>query len=153
MTDKDPIFYMKKALEQAHIAFEHAEVPVGAIMVYQGEIIASAYNRREEKKDPLAHAEILVIAKAAEKLSTRRLTGCTLYVTLEPCPMCAGALLMAQIDQCVFGAYDSRQGCCGSIYNVAEDPAFYHHTVLIGGVLEKESQELLQRFFAQRREE
>lgn len=143
--------YMEKALELANTAKLQGEIPVGAVVVYQGKIIGTGYNRREKEQSPTAHAEILAIEEAAKTLQSRRLTGCSLYVTLEPCPMCAGAMIMAQINQCFFGAYDQQQGCCGSIYNLPEDPAFYHRCPITGGIKEKEAQALLQDFFALKR--
>ena len=111
-----------------------------------------AHNERETTGDPTAHAEVLVIREAAKMLGSRRLTGCTLYVTLEPCPMCAGALVMAGLDSCYFGAKDERQGCAESVYALTMDPAFYHRLPCIGGLLEEEAAELLRRFFLERRE-
>lgn len=140
--------YMQLALEEAKK--DKNEVPVGAIIIKDGCIIAAAHNERENG-DPFAHAEMLAMRKAAQILGDRRLSGCTMYVTLEPCPMCAGAMVMAQLDKCVFGAYDERQGCCGSVYMLPEDPAFFHRTQCIGGVLEKECAEVLQSFFEKKR--
>ncbi len=148
MIDDD---FMREAIKEGKIAFSKGEVPVGAVLVHQNSIIARGHNLREEKQSPLAHAEMLVIEEGAKILKTRRLQDCILYVTLEPCPMCAGALLMSQVKTCIFGAYDRRQGCCGSIYSICEDPAFYHQTSVIGGVMEKECKELLQTFFAKKR--
>ena len=102
------------------------DVPVGAVVVKDGQVIAAAHNMREAEKDPFAHAEMLAMRQACRVLGDRRLKGCTLYVTLEPCPMCAGAMVMAELDACVFGAYDPRQGCCGSVYDLPHDPAFFH---------------------------
>ena len=141
-------FFMKEALKEA--ALDAQEVPVGAIIVKDGEIIARAHNERKEDR-PFAHAEMLAMERACEKLGVRRLHGCTLYVTLEPCPMCAGGMIMAEIENCCFGAYDLRQGCCGSVYSLPEDPAFYHRVKCIGGVLEEECSRLLQDFFKARR--
>lgn len=128
------------------------EVPVGAVIVKDGQIIAAAHNERETA-GPLAHAEMLAIQRAFLVIGERRLHGCTLYVTLEPCPMCAGGILMAELDRCVFGAYDEKQGCCGSIYAIPEDPAFSHSVPCIGGVMEAECANLLRHFFEQRRNE
>ena len=143
---------MRLALEEAQKAFEQNEIPVGAVIARNGEVIAAAHNLREQMGDPTAHAEVLVIREAAKKLGSRRLTGCTLYVTLEPCPMCAGALVMAGLDSCYFGAKDERQGCAESVYALTMDPAFYHRLPCIGGLLEEEAAELLRRFFLERRE-
>ena len=143
---------MRLALEEAQKAFEQNEIPVGAVIARNGEVIAAAHNLREQLSDPTAHAEVLVIREAAKMLGSRRLTGCTLYVTLEPCPMCAGALVMAGLDSCYFGAKDERQGCAESVYALTMDPAFYHRLPCIGGLLEEEAAELLRRFFLERRE-
>lgn len=143
---------MQLALREAKKAMEEGEIPVGAVVTKNGQIVACAHNLREKLKDPTAHAEILAIRKAAEKLGTRRLDGCTLYVTLEPCPMCAGALVMASIEKCFFAARDERQGCAESIYSLTNDPAFYHRLPCIGGLMELEAAELLQKFFAEKRQ-
>ena len=140
--------YMRQALEEAGKASD--EVPVGAVVVWQDQIIARAHNERESA-GPFAHAEMLAMERACRVLGSRRLHGCTLYVTLEPCPMCAGAMIMAELDACVFGAYDARQGCCGSVYSLPADPAFYHAVRCCGGVLEKECQALLREFFQKKR--
>lgn len=143
--------YMRMALEEAKLAAAEGEVPVGAVIVRGDEILAASHNRREQAKDPTAHAEILAIREAAAKLGSRRLTGCTLYVTLEPCPMCAGALVMAQLDTCYFGVNDERQGCVESVYAIPQDPAFYHRVRCAGGLLEDECKALMQTFFTTRR--
>lgn len=140
---------MREALSEAAKCGE--DVPVGAVVVYQDRIIARAHNERENGGGPFAHAEMLAMQRAAEVLGTRRLHGCKLVVTLEPCPMCAGALVMAQPDECVFGAYDPKQGCCGSVYDLPHDPAFSRHVPCIGGVLEEECAEMLRAFFAEKR--
>lgn len=142
---------MREALKEAALALELGEVPVGAVMARGGEIIARAHNERETGGDPTAHAEVLAIRRAAQALGTRRLDGCTLYVTLEPCPMCAGAIVMARIGEVVFGAYDDRAGCCGSLYALTEDAAFGTATPCSGGLLEAECRALLERFFAAKR--
>ena len=142
---------MREALAEAQKAFDEGEIPVGAVMARGGEIIARAHNLREQTGDPTAHAEVLAIREAAKVLGGRRLSDCTLYVTLEPCPMCAGAMVMACLDKCYFGARDDRQGCCESVYALPMDPAFYHRVPCIGGLMEAEAAELLKRFFAQRR--
>jgi len=143
--------YMRKALLQAQLAKTEGEVPVGAVIVSEGRILSACHNLRETLQDPTAHAEMLAIREAARVLGRRRLSGCTLYVTLEPCPMCAGAILMANLDACFFAAYDPLQGCCGSVYDIPRDPAFSHQTQIIGGILEEETSLLLKDFFAQRR--
>ena len=150
MENKD-IQFMKVALSLASEAFEIGEIPVGALVVdSNGEIISSAYNLRETKKNATAHAEILAIEQACAALGSWRLKGCTLYVTLEPCPMCAGALVNSRIDRVVFGAYDMQAGCCGSVINFNAYP-FNHAFAINGGVLEKECREVLQSFFEKKR--
>lgn len=142
---------MRIALQEARKAQAHGEVPVGAVIARDAQVIAMAHNRRETDGDPTAHAEMLVIREAASILGTRRLNDCTLYVTLEPCPMCAGALVMACVGKCYFGARDERQGCVESIYALSQDPAFYHRLPCVGGILAEECSELLLKFFQQRR--
>lgn len=142
---------MELALEQARLAANLNETPIGAVLVWEGEVVASAFNRRELDRIATAHAEILAINEACRKLGGWRLHKATLYVTLEPCPMCAGAMVMAQLDGCVFGAYDARQGCCGSVYDLPHDPAFFHRVPCAGGVLENECARLLRAFFERRR--
>ena len=141
--------FMREALDEARKS--GGDVPVGAVIVRGGEIIARAHNERETGDYPFAHAEMLCMQRACEKLHTRRLKDCTLYVTLEPCPMCAGAMVMAQLGACVFGAYDEKQGCCGSVYDLPHDPAFYHRVTCHGGVMEKECADLLKVFFSAKR--
>jgi len=142
---------MRIALQEAALAAAEGEVPVGAVIVRGDEVLAQTHNRREQLADPTAHAEMLAIREAAAKLRSRRLTGCTLYVTLEPCPMCAGAMMMACLDTCWFGANDERQGCVESVYALPSDPAFYHPVRCYGGLLEDECKALLQTFFETRR--
>ena len=139
------IYFMKKALEQAKRAANIGEVPVGAVIVKDGRIIARGYNRRESLQMATAHAEHIAIDKACKKLGSWRLTGCTLYVTLEPCVMCAGAIVQARIDRVIFGAYDRQAGGCGSLYRLTEDPAFYHFVPADGGLLEEECAALIAR--------
>ena len=141
--------FMQEALREARLSGR--DVPVGAVLVRNGEIIARAHNERETGDFPFAHAEVLCMQRACEKLHTRRLKDCTLYVTLEPCPMCAGAMVMAQLGMCVFGAYDEKQGCCGSVYDLPHDPSFYHRVTCLGGVMEKECAALLKQFFSEKR--
>ncbi|MDD6143087.1 MAG: nucleoside deaminase [bacterium] len=142
---------MLEALKEAQKAYELGEIPVGAVIAHEGEVIARAHNLRETIGDPTAHAEVLAIREAAQKLGRRRLSGCTLYVTLEPCPMCAGAMVMACLDRCYFGAKDERQGCCESLYALPSDPAFYHRVSCVGGLMEAECAELLKGFFSKKR--
>lgn len=148
MDDRDA---MLVALQQARLALAHADVPIGAVVVHDGAIIAAAHNRREVDRDPLAHAEILALRAAAARLGRWRLTGCTLVVTLEPCPMCAGALVNGRVERVVFGAADPRAGACGSVLNVAADPRLNHRVQITSGVLADEAATLLRDFFAARR--
>ena len=143
--------FMREALDQARLAQEAGEIPVGAAVVCGGRIVALAHNERESLADPTAHAEVLAIRRAAQALGRRRLDGCTLYVTLEPCPMCAGAAVMAGLDGVYFGAADVRAGCAGSVYALPEDPAFGRVIPCSGGLLEDECAQLLSDFFAARR--
>ena len=142
---------MREALLLAQEAAAEGEVPVGAVVVYEGRVIARGRNRREKDKNALSHAELEAIAGACRALGGWRLWQCTLYVTLEPCPMCAGALVMACLDRCYFGARDARQGCCESVYALPGDPAFYHRLPCVGGLMEEEAAALLRRFFQARR--
>lgn len=142
---------MREALKLAREAQLAGEVPVGAVVVCEEKIIAHARNERETSGDPTAHAEVLALRRAAEALGTRRLEGCTLYVTLEPCPMCAGAIVMAGIDAVFFGAYDPRCGCAGSLYDLPEDAAFGRVIPCSGGLLEAECRLALNAFFDLRR--
>ena len=142
---------MREALKLAREAQMAGEVPVGAVVVCKEKIIACARNERETSGDPTAHAEVLALRRAAEALGTRRLEGCTLYVTLEPCPMCAGAIVMAGIDAVFFGAYDPRCGCAGSLYDLPEDASFGRVNPCSGGLLEAECRLALNAFFDLRR--
>lgn len=142
---------MDQALAAARAAAALGEVPVGAVVVYAGEVIATAHNRREIDHDPLAHAEILAIRAAAAHLGRWRLTGCTLLVTLEPCPMCAGAIVNARLDRVVYGARDPRAGAAGSLLDLVRDPRLNHRAALHPGVRAVESADLLRNFFAARR--
>jgi len=143
---------MREALKLAREAQMAGEVPVGAVVVCKEKIIACARNERETSDDPTAHAEVLALRRAAEALGTRRLEGCTLYVTLEPCPMCAGAIVMAGIDAVFFGAYDPRCGCAGSLYDLPEDASFGRVIPCSGGLLEAECRLALNAFFDLRRD-
>jgi len=144
--------FMREALKEAGYAFEDGEVPVGAVIVHQGRVIGRAHNQGECLKDPTAHAEMIAITQAAAALDRWRLTGCTLYVTLEPCTMCAGAIVLARIDRLVYGAADPKAGACGSLMNIVQDPRLNHRVEVIGGVLAEESSALLREFFHQRRQ-
>ncbi len=143
----DHQFYMREALTQAHKALQYGEVPIGAVLVKGNNIIAKDFNYREKSNDPTAHAEIRVIRKGAEVQGNWRLQDCTLYVTLEPCPMCAGAILNSRIKRLVFGAFDPKGGAAGTIVNLLEDARFNHQVEIISGVLEEDCKEILQSFF------
>lgn len=142
---------MHEALQEARVARQQDELPVGCVITYEGKIIARAHNEREQFHDPTAHAEVVAIRRAAKHLNQWRLNGCTIYVTLEPCPMCAGAISQARLDRLVYGATDPNQGCAGSVYRIPEDPAFTHFCPSDGGVLKDECRAELDAFFAQRR--
>ena len=143
--------YMRLALEEAQKAAAEGEIPVGAVLIKDGEVIAAAHNRREADHDPSAHAEMLCMRQAAQALGAWRLRGCTLYVTLEPCPMCAGAMVMSQLGRCVYGAADEKQGCCGSVYDLPGDPALAGQTKWESGVMAEACGEMMRTFFAGRR--
>ena len=142
---------MALALEQARLAGAAGEIPVGAVVACGDAVIAVGHNRRELDGDPTAHAEVVAIRAAARTLGRRRLSDCTLYVTLEPCPMCAGAIVMAGLNRVVYGADDPQQGCAGSVYRITEDPAFSHYCPADGGVMAAESAALLAAFFREAR--
>ena len=142
---------MRIALEEAEYAASLGEVPVGAVMLFEGSVVSRAGNRRESTSDPLGHAETLVIREAAFKLKTWKLVECTLVVTLEPCLMCAGAILQARIPRLVFGAFDPDSGATGSVYNVLDDPRLNHRVSITAGVLRGECSKPLANFFADRR--
>lgn len=143
--------FMRLALLEAQKAYEKREVPVGAVLVRKGEVLCSTHNLRENLQDPTAHAEILALREASALLGTRKLSDCTLYVTLEPCPMCAGALIMADLKACYFGVADPKQGCVESLYNLCDEPSFYHNIHCLGGILEEDCKTILQSFFKERR--
>ena len=144
---------MRLALAEARKAREAGEMPVGAAVMRGGEVIAACGNSRERDHDPAGHAEINALRLAARKLGDWRLSGCTLYVTLEPCPMCAGAAAQARVERVVFGAYDAQAGCCGSIYRIPEDPAFPWYAPCDGGCLREECEALWDGAFADQRSE
>ena len=143
--------YMKAAIKQAKKAYSIGEVPLGCVIVYDGRIIARGYNRRTTDKNTLAHAEIIAIRKACKKMGDWRLEGCTMYVTLEPCPMCAGALLQSRIDGCVVGCMNPKAGCAGSVTNILEMDGFNHKVAVMTGVLEEECSGMMKQFFKELR--
>lgn len=143
--------FMQIALNEAEKAAEEGETPIGAVAVLNGKIIAKARNKREIWNDPTAHAEIIALKKSAKKLNRWRLTGLTLYVTLEPCAMCAGAMVLARIDRLVFGCADPKAGACGTLYNILQDKRLNHQVEITTGVMEKECSALLKKFFKQLR--
>jgi tRNA(adenine34) deaminase len=150
---KDDIYWMKKALGLARRAEMIGEVPIGALLVKDGAIIGRGYNQRECKNDPCAHAEMIAIRQASRKLDAWRLTGSTLYVTLEPCPMCMGAAILARVERIVFGCLDPKGGAAGSLYNLAADTRFNHRIELTSEIMEKECSEILSAFFRKLRQE
>ena len=141
---------MRRALALAEKAAALGEIPVGAVVIKDGAVIGEGFNRRETARDAPAHAEMLAIRSACEPLGTWRLTGCTLVVTLEPCPMCTGAILQSRVDTVVFGAFDPKAGCCGSLLSLTEED-FDSHPAIYGGVLEQNCAALLSEFFARLR--
>ena len=148
---RDDLFFMRFALQEAQKAADIDEVPIGAVIVKDNQIIAKAHNLRETLQDATAHAELLAIRKACEVLGTWRLIGCSLYVTLEPCPMCAGAIILSRVDRVVFGAKDPKGGACGSIVNLPADKRFNHRPEIVEGVLADECGDILKKFFKSKR--
>jgi tRNA(adenine34) deaminase len=143
--------WMRVALDEARAAFEAGEVPIGAVVVHDEQIIGQAGNQREALQDPTAHAEMIAITQAAEAMGSWRLLDCTLYVTLEPCPMCAGAIVQARIPFVFYGATDLKAGGCHTLFQITGDVRLNHQAVVLGGILHDESRALLQEFFAQQR--
>ena len=143
--------FMRVALDQARLAFEENEVPVGAVIVHDGRIVAEAHNQREALRDPTAHAEMIAITQAAEALGSWRLLDCVLYVTLEPCPMCAGAIVQARLPTVIYGTTDPKAGACHTLYQITEDPRLNHQATVMGGVMLNECRAILQEFFALQR--
>lgn len=143
--------FMRQALREAEQAYSDGEVPVGAVVVHDGRIIAAAHNQREQLRDPTAHAEMIAITQAADSVGGWRLEDCVLYVTLEPCPMCAGAILQARIPQLVYGAADRKAGAVHSLYQLLEDARLNHQTQATSGVLAEPCGEILTRFFEEQR--
>jgi tRNA(adenine34) deaminase len=144
-------YFMRLALREAERALEHDEVPIGAVLVREGELVAGAHNERELRQDPTAHAEIIALREAAGALGSWRLLDTVLYVTLEPCAMCAGAIVLARVPRIVYGASDPKAGACGSVLDVLGEPRLNHRPDVAGGLLALECGELLSEFFASRR--
>ena len=151
MTDMHDVIFMQQALSQAHNAWALGEVPVGAVVVKDGQVVATGFNQPIGTHDPTAHAEVVALRAAASILGNYRLPGCELYVTLEPCAMCSGAMMHARLARVVYGAPDPKTGACGSIVNLFEQEKLNHHTEVVGGVLAEECSALLKSFFAERR--
>lgn len=148
--EKNDIYFMKRALSKAKTAAKHGEVPIGAVIVKDGEVIASGRNMREKKNNALHHAEIIAIDRACKKTGAWRLNDCTLYVTMEPCPMCAGAIVNSRIKRVVFGCYDKKAGALGTVFNLHDYPLNHKYEVE-GGILEKECALILSDFFSELR--
>lgn len=151
MADAQDSEYMQLAIQQAKLAAALDEVPIGAVVVHDGKVIAAACNRRETDADPAGHAEFLAMKQASDKLGVWRLSGCTVYVTLEPCIMCAGLMHQARIDRCVFGAFDPKAGALGSLYQINADERLNHAFEVTPGVCEEECASLLRSFFREKR--
>ncbi len=149
--EKKDIKYMRAALAQARKAYKLGEVPIGCVIVYEDRIIGRGYNRRNTDKTPLAHAEITAIRRAGKVIRDWRLEGCTLYVTLEPCQMCSGAIVQARIPQVVMGAENPKAGCAGSVMDILDNPGFNHQVTVKKGVLRDECSALLKKFFVELR--
>ena len=143
--------HMEMALQEAVKAFQVDEVPIGAVVIQNNTVIGRGYNQRETLKDPTAHAEMIAITAAANTKGDWRLNDCVLYVTKEPCPMCAGAIVNSRLKMVVFGCYDEQEGCCGSLYQICRDPRFKHQLIVKGGILEDHCNALIQEFFTQKR--
>ena len=143
---------MQQAIDQAFIAEENGDVPIGAVVVYENRVIGKGCNQREQLNDPTAHAEMIALTAAAEFIGNWRLGGCTMYVTLEPCCMCAGALVLARIERLVYGCDDPKAGACRSLYNIVQDERLNHRAEITSGVLEEKCREQLQEFFRGRRD-
>jgi tRNA(adenine34) deaminase len=149
--DRDDVYFMRLALREAQRALAHEDVPIGAALIHGGEVLAAAHNERELRGDPTAHAEILALREASRALGSWRLLDCTLYVTLEPCAMCAGAIVLARVPRVVFGATDPKAGAAGSVLDVLAEPRLNHRPEVLSGVLAPDCGQLLSEFFASRR--
>ena len=152
IANNDHVKWMKAAFREAEKAFEQDEVPIGAVVVQNGQIIGRGYNQCESLIDPTAHAEIIAITSASNTIKDWRLKDCQLYVTKEPCPMCAGALINARINMVIFGMYDEKEGCCGSLYQLCRDNRFKHQLTVKGGIMEDACTLMIQEFFKKQRE-
>ncbi len=150
-TEKMHEHFMQLALEEARLAMSENEVPIGAVIIHNGRVIASAHNQREQLHDPTAHAEMIAITQASESLQSWRLEGCTLYVTLEPCPMCAGAIVQARIPEVVYGAADPKAGAVRTLFNLLDDPRLNHRAEIVVGVLAEPCSQILSQFFQEQR--
>ena len=144
--------WMMLALNEAESAFGEGEVPVGCVIVYKNKVIAKAHNLVETLKDATAHAELMAITSACDNLKSKVLEGCSMYVTLEPCAMCAGAIVLSKISELYFGAYDPKAGACGSVMNVVESPNLNHSLSVYGGIMDSSSRNLLNSFFSEKRD-
>ena len=144
-------YYMKIALEEAKKAYGKGEVPVGAVLVVDGVVVAKNHNRREENQQALAHAEVLVIEEACRKIGFWRLDNSTLYTTVEPCVMCSGVIVQARIEKVVYGAKDEKYGCCGTLFNLVDNPSFNHRAEIISGILKEECSSIMTNFFRELR--
>ena len=151
--DQQDEHYMLEAIKAAQIAEENGDVPIGAVIVYENQVIGRAYNQREQLNDPTAHAEIIALTQAAAFIESWRLGGCTIYVTLEPCAMCAGALVLGRLDRLVYGCDDPKAGACKSLYNIVQDERLNHRLEVTSGILADECSQQLQAFFQRRRAE
>ena len=152
-TTNDDLVFMQIAIDEANLAAQEGEVPIGACVVYDGRVIARAHNRRENDKSPSAHAEFIAMQEASIILDRWRLSGCTVYVTLEPCLMCAGLMINSRVDRCVFGSYDPKGGALGTLYSLQSDERLNHAFSVVGGVMEEECSLMLKEFFSRRRKE
>lgn len=143
--------WMQFAFKEAEKAYEKKEIPIGAVVVFESRIIGKGHNQVETLRDPTAHAEMIALTSAAEYLSSKVLLGCTLYVTLEPCPMCAGAIVLSKLEALYFGAYDNKSGACGSVLDITNNISLNHQLSVTGGIMDKQCGELLRSFFDVRR--
>jgi tRNA(adenine34) deaminase len=151
MNMKNHEIWMQSAFKEAEKAYEKKEIPIGAVVVFEDRIIGKGHNQVETLRDPTAHAEMIALTSAAEYLSSKVLLGCTMYVTLEPCPMCAGAIVLSKLEALYFGAYDNKSGACGSVLNITNNISLNHRLSVTGGIMDKQCGELIRSFFDVRR--